>query len=130
MVKWQFRGSYTVEAAFIMALVLWAVMVSIQTAYRLRDETTGAMALHEAVLQLCHGEEEEPEAAASAGMERAGHPFSWERYEFQMKLKGNLLTGRKVEATGNAGSWSMELEQKVFDPENFLRMISLLEQEE
>lgn len=130
MKRIRLRGSYTVEAAFVMAVVLWAIMVSIQAAYCLRDETAGAMALQEAVLQLSHGEDMEPEEAAARGMERAGQPFSWEDYEFQMKVRGNVLTGRKIEAIGRGGSWKLELEQKVFDPENFLRMISLLDQEE
>ena len=37
--KKRLAGSYTIEAAFIMALVLWAVLFSVQAAYRLRDET-------------------------------------------------------------------------------------------
>ena len=44
--KRRLKGSYTVEAAFVMAIVLWAVLFSVQAAYRLRDETVGAMALH------------------------------------------------------------------------------------
>ena len=39
--KRRLKGSYTVEAAFVMALVLWAVLFSVQAAYRLRDETVG-----------------------------------------------------------------------------------------
>ena len=49
--KKRLAGSYTIEAAFIMALVLWAVLFSVQAAHRLRDETVGAMALQ---LSLIH----------------------------------------------------------------------------
>lgn len=127
--KKRFKGSYTVEVAFIMAFVLWAIMVSIQAAYCLRDETAGAMALQEAVQRLSHGEEMAPEEAREAGLRKAGHPFAWEGYEFQLERKGNIVTGWKVYGVGKAGNWSLEINQDVFEPENFLRKISLLDQE-
>ena len=46
------NGSYTVEAAFVMAVILFSLMISIQSAYRLRDEVAGAMALAESVQRL------------------------------------------------------------------------------
>ena len=61
--KRRLKGSYTVEAAFVMALVLWAVLFSVQAAYRLRGETVGAMALHGAAEYLRHGEERTAEEA-------------------------------------------------------------------
>lgn len=52
--KKRLAGSYTIEAAFVMALVLWAVLFSVQAAYRLRDETVGAMVLQGASEYLRH----------------------------------------------------------------------------
>lgn len=130
MGKKQFQGSYTVEASFIMAIVIWAIMVSIQAAYCLRDETAGAMALQEAVQCLSHGEETDPEEAREAGLRKAGNPFAWKGYEFQLERKGNIVTGWRVQGSGRAGNWSLEIHQGVFEPENFLRKISLLDQED
>lgn len=128
--KGKLKGSYTVEAAFVMAIVLWALIVSIQTAYRLRDEVVGAMALEETAQRLRHNETEPPDEAAMWAARRAGDPFSWKKYDFQIKVTGNPVTGRKVKAWGTAGTWKLELEQGVFDPENFLRMLTLVNQEE
>jgi hypothetical protein len=128
--KGKLRGSYTIEAAFVMAIVLWALMVSVQASYRLRDEVVGSMALEESVQRLRHNETEPPDEAAVWAAQRAGNPFSWKRYEFQIKMVGNPVTGKRVEACGKAGTWKLEMEQGVFDPENFLRMLTLINQEE
>ncbi|MEY8356544.1 hypothetical protein AALB39_24775 [Lachnospiraceae bacterium 54-53] len=128
--KGKLRGSYTIEAAFVMAIVLWALLFSIQAAYRLRDEVVGAMALEEAVERLRHSETERPEEAALWAFRRAGRPFSWKQYEFELHMSGNAVTGRRIEASGAGGSWKLELEHGVFDPENFLRLLSLINQEE
>lgn len=124
------RASYTVEAAFVMAIVLWALTVSIQAAYRLRDEVVGEMALEESAQRLRHNETEPPDEAAMWAARRAGIPFSWKKYGFQIEAAGNPVTGKKVKACGTAGAWKLELEQGVFDPENFLRMLTLVNQEE
>ena len=114
--KKRLAGSYTIEAAFVMALVLWAVLFSVQAAYRLRDETVGAMALQGASEYLRHGEEI--------------RPFSWSGYKFIIEEKRTALMGRSVSASGKGGTWSLLIRQNEYDPENFLRMCSLLNQEE
>ena len=124
------NGSYTVEAAFVMAVILFSLMISIQSAYRLRDEVAGAMALAESVQRLRHNETESPGDAAKLAVHRAGTPFSWKEYQFELNLSGNLLTGKRIKGTGAGGRWKLELEQQVFDPENFLRKLTLISQEE
>ncbi len=128
--KGSLRGSYTIEASFVMALVLWALLFSVQSAYRLRDEVVGAMALAESAERLSHNEAEPPSEAVLWASNRAGTPFSWKEYQFQVYLSGNPITGKKVKASGKGGWWSLELERDVFDPENFLRMLALIHQEE
>ncbi|MBE5982554.1 MAG: hypothetical protein E7248_04540 [Paenibacillaceae bacterium] len=124
------NGSYTVEAAFVMAVILFSLMISIQSAYRLRDEVAGTMALSESVQRLRHNETESPGDAAKWAVNRAGTPFSWKEYQFELNLTGNLLTGKRIKGTGEGGRWKLELEQQVFDPENFLRKLTLISQEE
>lgn len=123
------KGSYTIEAAFVMALVLWGILFSIQAAYRLRDQVVGAMVLCESVQKLRHSEAPGEEAALLAA-QRAGKPFSWKQYEFQADISGNSITGKKVKGVGAGGNWKLSFERDVFDPENFLRLLALLNQEE
>lgn len=129
-VKGKLGGSYTIEAAFVMAIVLWALLFAVQAAYRLRDEVVGSMALTETVERLRHSETEQPEEADLWALRRAGRPFSWKQYEFKVHMSGNAITGRKVKATGAGGNWKLDLEHGVFDPENFLRLLTLINQEE
>ena len=49
------KASLTVEAAWIMAMVLLSVSVMLQQAARIHDETKAAMGLHEAVEKGRHG---------------------------------------------------------------------------
>lgn len=128
--KRRLRGSYTIEAAFVMSIVLWVILVSIQTAYYIRDEVVGSMAMAESVQRLRHNESESPDDADNWAKKRAGTPFSWKEYEYKIRLSGNPITGRKVDAQGKAGRWNLLIEQKVFDPENFLRLVTLIDQEE
>ncbi|WP_124068347.1 hypothetical protein [Clostridium sp. E02] len=128
--KRRLKGSYTIEAAFVMSIVLWAMLVSIQAAYCIRDEVVGSMAMAESVQRLRHNESESPGDADNWAKNRAGKPFSWKEYEYNIQMSGNPITGRKVNAFGRAGRWNLLIEQSVFDPENFLRMVTLLDQEE
>lgn len=111
-----------------MALVLWAVLFSVQAAYRLRDETVGAMALQGASEYLRHGEEIAAEEAVAYAERLAGRPFSWSGYKFIIEEKRTALMGRSVSASGKGGTWSLSIRQNEYDPENFLRMCSLLNQ--
>lgn len=128
--KTRLEGSYTVETAFVMAIVLWAVLFSIQAAYRLRDETVGAMALHGAAEYLCHGEERTEEEAEAYAKRLAGIPFSWSSYKFNIEQTDTVLKSHRIRASAKGGTWSLEISQSEYDPENFLRMCSLLDREE
>ena len=49
------KGSLTVEAAWIMAMVLLSIAVMLQQAGRIHDETKAAMGFHVAVEKARHG---------------------------------------------------------------------------
>ena len=51
------QGSITVEAACVMAVVLFSVAALIENAGRIHDETISAMVLHEAVEKCRHERE-------------------------------------------------------------------------
>lgn len=116
-----FPASFTVEAALVMAVVLWALGFMIKQTYILYDRVSGSMILQEAVENTryapagCGGE------FASAG-ERQGNPRLW-MGEYHITIKE---TGSKVKGTALAGSWQSEIEMKVNRPERFLRRIQAL----
>lgn len=56
------EAAYTVEAAGVMAVVLFTVMILINQAFRIHAETTGYFALHEVVERERHAVENRDEA--------------------------------------------------------------------
>ncbi len=56
--KKELPAGYTVEAAGVMSVVLFTIMVLIGQAFQIRAETSGAFALHEAVEQKRHAVEQ------------------------------------------------------------------------
>lgn len=117
------EGSYTVEAAWVMSVVLLAIVSVIRFAYGVHDESVGSMVLQEAVEVLRHGEEADQEEVRRIGLDKAGRMYSFESYGLELDLGK-----RKVRGHATGGRWGLEVEQDVFNPEGFLRMWALLEQ--
>lgn len=115
-------GSFTVEAAYIMAMVLLCISVMVHQAARIRDETAGAMSLHEAVEKGRHEKEADLEELAEAVLRRTGRPMTFSRYEMNLERHGNRILG-----SGQGGKRVHEIEAKRFRPETFLRRITLIE---
>ena len=57
MKKKGMEGSYTLEAAIVVSVVILSLWTMIHRAYQLHDQVTGNMILHEAVELSVHGEE-------------------------------------------------------------------------
>ena len=56
------RASYSIEATYIMAITFFALATVFGAAYRLKEEITGRMRLHEQVEQLRYREESDAAA--------------------------------------------------------------------
>ncbi len=110
------RGSYTVEAAFVMGMLLLAVTQGILWTYRLKDQVVGAMILEEAV--------------------------EWVRYDEEIPLGENLQKGLEIlgfgvrvvdggtylEGTVEKNGQKREISMKRYEPEEFLRKVSMIEE--
>jgi hypothetical protein len=118
----RFKGSFTIEAAYIMAMVLITVAVIIGQAGKNHDRAAGAMVLHEAVEKSRHEREESAGELAARHQEYMRLLLSFPSYELQMEKKGRTVTG-----TGTGGDWNYVIEMKEFRPERFLRQVTLLE---
>lgn len=104
-------GSYTVEAALVMSIVLFSIAALIQFAYLQCGQTVGIMRLQRMVELLRH-QEDESEAQITSGSES---------YKLQVKKYGNLIQG-SVRGDG----WGLEIESRIFAPEEFIRMLTLM----
>lgn len=116
------KGSLTVEAAWIMAMVLLSISVMLQQAGRIHDEAKAAMGLHEAVEKGRHGSAKELDASVSGAQEHMGRLMFFPDCNLTIKERGQKICG---EARG--GKWEKKIEAERFRPEIFLRRITLIE---
>ena len=112
------KASYTIEAAYIMAVVLLSLTVMILAAYRIHDETAGAMAVQEAVEKRTHLETEDIERDSPVKT-----VFLKDPYDVWTGTDATNVTGK-----GTGRSWKLEIIHKKYEPERFLRMVSMAEE--
>ncbi len=114
--KHRLQGSFTVEAAFIMGILLLTVTQGILWTFRLKDQVIGAMMLEEAIEQIRYDEESSLGEEAKKGLNVMG-------YAIQVRETGGRLEGT-AEKNGQIRTLSMER----FEPGKFLRMVSVIEE--
>lgn len=124
---WQFSGSYTVEMAYIMAVFCMVMVVLVQQAYRIHDETKTAMKLQEAVEQMRHDEDEQTGEIEENLHRNFGLMFSMEGTEIKLnrgigRVKGSCSGQQKGKG------WNLEISSRIYAPEEFLRMMAALKQ--
>lgn len=128
--KWpkkEYEGSYTVETACVMAVFCLVMVVLIQQAYRIHDETKNGMNLQEAVEAARHDEDEQAEEIREEAKKRTGLLLSMDGIELGLKKAGGKMEGR-ISGTGNRGGWALEITERIYEPEEFLRKIAALKQ--
>lgn len=121
------EGGLTVEAAFVMSVVMLALVWVIRTAWTVHDQTTGAAVLYEALDTARRRDNDIPahELAAGYGGKR------WVRLlyqdgDIQLTQRGNSWAG-----TAATDDWQKEIQIDEFEPETFLRRVyGLLKQGE
>lgn len=125
------KGSYTIEAAVIMSIFCFMSVGIIQQGYRVYDETTGKMVLHESVEKARHVLSWE-EAVGLKELEEKGTKrklagFFFDNFNVQLEKQTKRIAGRADASTIN-GQWDMQIEAEIFRPEEFLRKIEAVKQ--
>lgn len=123
MKKKGMEGSYTLEAAIVVSVVLLSLWTMIHRAYQLHDQVTGNMILHEAVELSVHGEEPDFSERARSGSEALDGLFTFHGSDMELKQKGDTIEGR-----ASCGEWSRQIIIKDYCPQGFLRKVTLLEE--
>ena len=99
-----------------MGIMIFAVAHGILWACGVKNRTVGAMMLEEAAEWIRYDEETPLAAEAQAGMERLG---------FQLMVRES---GNRIEGTVSGNGWKRELSMEKYQPEEFLRKISVIEE--
>lgn len=108
-------GSYTVEAAWVTAVVILSVTTAIQAAWGLRGRVAGTMVLHEAVETARH----------EKGLTAKEVQTQFEQAGVRVQLRE--LSGA-IDGTAQVNRQEIGIQGTEFRPEDFLRKITLLEQ--
>ena len=111
----RYSGSYSVEAAWVSAVVILAVVTTIQAACGLRGRGVQAMVLHEAVETARH----------EKGLTAQEVQTCFERTGVRLELQER---GGTIDGQAAADRWEVRIQSTKFRPEEFLRRITLLEQ--
>ncbi len=113
------EASVTVEAAFVIPIIFFVLMLIIQRAYIIHDTVSGSMILEESVERVRYRTDHDlkPEVFADQG-EEAGNPRLW-LGSYTVEITEDLLrTGGKA----SAGDWREEIDMNTFDPARYLRV--------
>lgn len=101
-------ASLTVEASYVMVMVILALAVLVRAAYVQCGRTTDVMRLHYAVEQLRYREDDQKKALLRGQAERKN---------------------AQVEGYIDARTWKKEITVKVYEPEEILRKIAVFERD-
>ncbi len=115
------RASYTVEASYIMAIVLASLAILIQTAFDRYRQETGIMRLHHVVEQM-RGQMTETERELT--------DTAWQG---SVQMKDNKIwsldnlpwEGPEVKGSVEGNGWQKEISAHVHSPEDMMRMMAL-----
>lgn len=107
-----YSASYTIEASYIMAIILGALTILLSAAYDQCRQETGIMRLHHQV-ELVRGQDDDKKIEFTSG--GAAGKCEKKRNEISGEIKGD--------------NWGREISAKAHRPEEFMRMISVFQEE-
>lgn len=113
------KGSLTVEASCVMAVVLFSLAALIGKAGQIHDETAAAMVLHEGVEKCRHEKSIRSEDAEAFCKRNAGLMLRYTDLSVSIQEKGAKKMGKV-----KGGDWEKQIEMKEFRPEEFMRMVT------
>ena len=112
MWKARYRASYTVEASYIMARVIFALAILIRVSYVQCRETTGQLKLHHMVYRL-RGQETEEIVDFTIGQRNGS-----------VNRDQDLIRGSVEEGHG-----TKEIEVRIHAPEDMMRRMTIFQSE-
>lgn len=118
-IETEWKGSLTVEASCVMAVVLFSLAALIGKAGQIHDETAAAMVLHEGVEKCRHEKSIRSEDAEAFCKRNAGLMLRYTDLTVSIQEKGAKKMGKV-----KGGDWEKQIEMKEFRPEEFMRMVT------
>ncbi len=115
----RYGASLSVEAAFVIPIIFFTLMLIIQRAYIIHDTVSGSMILEESVERVRYNTDKDlkPEIFAEEGEEK-GNPRLW-LGEYEMDITRDPL---RTAGSASAGDWQQKIDMNTFDPARFIRV--------
>lgn len=120
--KKRLKASLTVEAAYIISLVLLCMAVLIRFGFQIHDQAVGNAVLNEGIELAGHAAEPDTGNLSVRGSRRMEHALSGQGFQITIS---EYRDGFRGSAGGNR--YRREMTDKGFRPEKFLRRITLIE---
>ena len=126
----KYRASFTIEAVFVLGVVMVCICGLIGFVYRTHDTVTGKMILEEVLIQARKIEntdavmERSERYRLEAYGETLGNPRLWlGAYDLDIQIKHDIVKGK-----ASAGDWSQEMEMHTFHPGDTLLKFEALKE--
>lgn len=120
--KRRLAGGLTVEAAYVMATVLFSLAGLFKYSFRIHDEASAGFVMNEGLLIAGHSREPDLEAISEKGENRL--KYSMYIKDIDLRLEGK---GKKLKVEGFSDDYVKSMTDKGFEPEKIMRMITLIE---
>ena len=129
----RYQASVTIEATYVISVILFCISLLLSQAYCLHDTVTGAMILEEVLIKsgmICDADDVHAFETGGYGVsvneveqygERIGNPRLWlGDYEIDADVKKNHVSG-----IAKAGDWELEMEIGQLRAGQFLNLCEL-----
>ncbi len=122
------KASFTIESSYVMAAILFGLASAILFAHRERSQIIAEYVVHQAAEEGSHLEEiYEKKGVNREGIQaRASQYFGMvdQLSETSLGIDNGLF---KVKVNGNGREHQVYIEQKKYNPENFMRALTFVE---
>lgn len=120
--KRRLRASLTIEAAYIVGLILFCMALLIRFGFQIHDQAVGNAVLNEGLELAGHAEEADAGDLSARGSRRMSRALSGKGFQISISRDGEGFRGS---AGGNR--YQKHMTDRGFHPERFLRRITLIE---
>ncbi len=109
------HASFSIEASYVMAIVLMALSLLIREAYFRCRQTTGAMRLHHTV-ELAKGQEQEDI-----------WEISGDAWFGQTERDRDAFGNARITGSASGDGWEKEIRENAHEPENMMRLLTVFD---
>lgn len=118
----ELKGSLTVEAAYIMAIVIMSLAGLIKFSFKVHDEVSAGFVMNEGIEIAGHSKKPDLQDIAERGEKRLEYAVYLRDHRLSLEEDGGRLSAKFI-----SEEYTKLMSDKGFEPEKLMRMITLIE---